>query len=111
MSVVHPALLVPEILDNILSSLGKTSQAHAARVCHLWWEAAISLIWHTLDDWHHLFRIAGPLHIAARRPDELTAVSPAFFTWLQLIFSLGLQNQPLHFPTWLRSDANILPEN
>ena len=50
MSVVHPALLVPEILDNILSSLGKTSQAHAACVCHLWWEAAISLIWHTLDD-------------------------------------------------------------
>ena len=74
--LVHPALLIPEVLNNIISNLPPSSQAKVARVCCLWWKTAIDLLWHTLDDWHNLFRIAGSLHTAKRREGELIGVGP-----------------------------------
>jgi hypothetical protein len=70
----YDALIISEIVSQIIASLDKPSIARAALVTTLWRDIAIELLWSTLDDWHALLKTAGNLTVLGKPPNLTYAV-------------------------------------
>lgn len=58
---MNDALLIPEILYNIFFFCDRKTNAYTARVCKLWSEESLNVLWYTVDDLKQLLNLFGDM--------------------------------------------------
>ena len=52
---------MPELLDLIFGCLGHCDNASNARVCRVWSDVALDLLWREVDDLPRVFQLLAPI--------------------------------------------------
>lgn len=61
---MHHALLIPELVHEILRHVGKKDLGcHVSSVCKGWSDVSAKIIWHTLHDLTPLLRLIGEIEM------------------------------------------------